>query len=518
MTICPIVTVRLRLDDEVPLPVRNRLALGAVTTRVRQLILVLAALVLSACQVDASVEVQVEDDGSGTVTLTTAFDENVVAAAPELVEQLRVEDLANAGWAVDGPREAETGGTIVVEASKGFASSGDLAGVLDEIAGPGTLFSDFEVIRSRSFARTTYELTGRIDPQIPLTTFGDSAIAGLVGDPLGLSIAELEGIAGRPLEDTVTLEFEVTLPDSVVANTLEVDGQSAVWQLTPRDPLATDIEVSTSIEDRLPRLWAAVALVALALLATLLVFRVLARFGKRRTDERGEEVVQLRRPDRPASQANPATAPRSRPPRLELVVLDARSVLYDESNDVGSRLVPFVRERGSKASLQEINNAFRATSLGRLSTGELWTALGVGDDYKELDLAHTAEFQLRDGVVDFIDRLHERGLRVAVITNNSITWSKILRKRFDLESRVDTWVVSGEIGSRKPDAAFFEAIRRMTGVEFSDALLIDDQVDDLDMARSLGMSTAMFVPRGAQLPSSSPHPIVHGFDSFFGRA
>lgn len=389
--------------------------------------------------------------------------------------------------------------------------------VLDEIAGPSTLFSDFDVARTRSFARTTYEVTGQIDPRIPLTSFGDSAVAGLVGNPLGLSLAELEAVAGRPLEDTVTLEFSVLLPDSVVANTTDADGRTATWQLTPLDPLATDVEVSTSIEDRTPRVWAAIALVALALLATLIVFRVLARFGNRRTDERGDEVVQMRRPDRPAAEHGAATVPRSRPPRLELVVLDARGVLSDEANDVGSRLVPFVRERGSNASLQEINNAFRSTTLGRLSTGELWTTLGLEEDHKQLDMAYAAEFQLREGVVDFIDRLHERGLRVAVITNNSITWSTILRKRFDLDKRVDTWVVSGEIGSRKPDAAFFEAIRRMTGVEFSDALIIDDQIDDLDMARSLGMSTAMFVPHGAQLPASSPHPIVHGFDSFFGR-
>jgi len=486
-------------------------------TKARWLLRMLGVLILSACQVDAAVEVQVNEDGSGLVTLTTAFDENVVAAAPELVDQLRTEDLTEAGWTVDGPREAETGGSIVVEASKAFATSSDLSRVLDEIAGPNTLFSQFEVERSRSFARTTYNVTGQINPQIPFETFGDSAIAGLVGNPLGLSLAELEAVAGRPLEDTVTLEFSVVLPDTVQGNTTDLDGQVATWQLTPRDPLATDVQVSTNIEDRTPRIWAAIALVALALLATLLVFRVLARFGNRRTDERGEEVVQMRRPDRPAAESSAASEPRSRPPRLELVVLDARGVLYDEANDVGSRLVPFIRERGSKASLQEINDAFRSTTLGRLSTGELWTALGLPDDHKQLDELHTAEFQLRDGVVDFIDRLHERGLRVAVITNNSLTWSKILRKRFDLESRVDTWVVSGEIGSRKPDAAFFEAVRRMTGVEYSDALLIDDQVEDLDMARSLGMSTAMFVPHGAQLPTSSPHPIVHGFDSFFGR-
>ena len=483
----------------------------------KRLLLFVAMLVLSACQVDAAVDVEVTEDGSGTVTVTAVFDENVVAAAPELRDSLRVDDLQAAGWDFDGPTEAETSGSIVVVAAKPFESPDDLGRVLDEIVGPGTVFSDFEVVRSRAFARTTYDVTGRIDPRISFASFGDSGIAGLVGNPLGRSLGELAEIAGRPLEDTVNLDFSVTLPDNVTANTTDLDGPTASWRLTPRDPLATDIEIQANIEDRVPRIWAAVALVALALLGTLLIFRVLARLGGRRTDERGEEVVQLRRPDRARPDAT-ATQPRQRPPRLELVVLDARGVLYDEANDIGSRLVPFVRERGSKASLQEINEAFRHASLGRLSTGELWAGLGLEDDAHELDQLYTQEFRLRDGVLDFIDRLHERGLRVAVITNNALGWSKMIRTRFELDSRVDTWIVSGEIGSRKPEAAFFEAIRRTTGVEFSDALLIDDQLDDLDMARSLSMSTAMFVPEGAQLPASSPHPVVHGFNSFFGRS
>lgn len=494
----------------------QRLAWGVVRS-LRLLLFALVALVTSACQVDAVVDVEVTEDGSGTVVLTTAFDEEIVEAAPELIDGLRTDDLSAAGWTVDGPRRAESGGSVIVSATKPFLSPDDLAGVLDEIAGADTLFSDFAVERTRSFARTTYDVTGQINPRISLEEFGDSGITGLVGSPLGLSISELEAAANRPIEETVNLEFTITLPDTVTANGADVDGRVARWQLRPSDPLPTDIAVSSSIEDRVPRIWAAVALVALALLGTLLIFRILARFGGRRTDERGEEVVQMRRPDKAPASTPQASSVRERPPRLELVVLDARGVLYDEANDIGARLVPFVRERGSKASLQEVNDAFRSASLGRLSTGELWERLGVNDDPAELDALYTVEFQLREGVLDFIDRLHERGLRVAVSTNNVLGWSKAIRARFDLDSRVDTWVVSGEVGTRKPDAAFFEALRRMTGVEYADSLLIDDQIDDLDMARSLNMSTAMFVPEASQLPVSSPHPIVHGFDSFFGR-
>lgn len=491
----------------------ERLAWGAVKP-VRILLFAVMAVILSACQIDAVVDVEVQEDGSGTVTLTTSFNEQVIDAAPELIDSLRTEDLPAAGWQVEelvnGPQ------LVVVRATKGFANANDLNGVLAEIAGPNTLFSDFSVDRTRSFARTTYELSGNIDPRITLSTFGDDNITGLVGNPLGLSLAELEQIAGRPLDETVSLEFTVTLPSTVEANTTDTEGQTARWSLSPQDPLPTDIEVSSSIEDQEPRIWAAVALVALGVLGTLIIFRILARFSNRRVDERGEEVVQMRRPEKPDDVA-PAATQRERPPRLELVVIDARGVLYDESNDVGARLVPFVRERGSKASLQEINDAFRSASLGRLSSSELWGQLGLSDDPAELDAAYADHFHLREGVIDFLDRLHERGLRVAVIANNVLGWSTMLRKKYELDDRVDFFVISGEIGARMPEPAFLEALRRMTKVEFSDSLLIDDQIDDLDMARSLGMSTAMFVAQESQLPASSPHPIVHGFDSFFGR-
>ncbi len=464
-------------------------------------------------------DVVVTEDGSGTVTVTLAFDDEVIDAAPELLDGLRTSDLAAAGWSIEGPTPSESGQSVTVIAAKGFTSPDHLAGVLEEIAGDTGVFNDFAVARERSFARTTYTLTGQIDASINIERFSDDGITGLLGSPIGRSVDELEALAGRPLEQTVTLRFTVTLPDTAESVGGQVDGNTATWAILPVDPLPTDVDVTSSVEDRLPRIYAAIALIAIALLVTLLVFRVLARLGGRRAESRAsDDAVQMRRPDRPsASDPQTATTPRSRPPRLELVVLDARGVLYDEANDIGARLVPFVRERGSRASLQEINDVTRAASLGRLSTAELWTNLGVEGDYFDLDAEYTSEFTLREGVLEFIDRLHDRGLRVAVITNNVLGWSTALRRRFQLDAHVDTWVISGEIGSRKPDAAFFEALRRMTGVEFADSLLIDDQIDDLDMARSLGMSTAMFVPAGAQLPASSPHPIVHGFESFFGR-
>ena len=114
----------------------ERLAWGAVKP-VRILLFAVMAVILSACQIDAVVDVEVQEDGSGTVTLTTSFNEQVIDAAPELIDSLRTEDLPAAGWQVEelvnGPQ------LVVVRATKGFANANDLNGVLAEIAGPNTL-------------------------------------------------------------------------------------------------------------------------------------------------------------------------------------------------------------------------------------------------------------------------------------------------------------------------------------------------------------------------------------------
>lgn len=484
--------------------------------KIRLLLVALTVLIATACQVDATIDVDVTEDGSGSVTVTALFNDEIVDAVPEIRNGLRTSDLEAAGWDVVVNTNLETSGAVETVATKAFASPDHLSLVLGEIVGEGTLFDNFVVERDRTFARTTYRVAGTIDPSFSFTAFGDDEITGLVGAPLGITLAEMEEAAGRPLEETVNLTFSVTLPDTAESTTGDARGNTVTWNISPTDPLPTDIEAVSSVEDTAPRAWAAVALVALALLATLLVFRILASLGGRRTNKTDEQEFAMRRPDKPTAPVA-AQVPAQRPPRLELVVLDARGVLYDEANDVGARLVPFVRSQGSKASLQEVNDAYRSASLGRLSTAELWATLGVEGDPSQLDAMYTAEYLLRDGVLDFIDRLHDRGLRVAVITNNVLGWSRMLRKRFELDARIDTWVASGEIGSRKPDVAFFEALRRMSGVDYRDSLLIDDQLDDLDMAKSLGMSTAMFVPASSQLPSTSVHPVVHGFESFFGQ-
>ena len=89
--------------------------------RFRLLLLLVLGVVLSACQMQATVDVDVQEDGSGTVRVGVSLDDEAAALAPDLREELRTDDLVEAGWTVAEPA-SEDDGLLWIRAEKAFAS------------------------------------------------------------------------------------------------------------------------------------------------------------------------------------------------------------------------------------------------------------------------------------------------------------------------------------------------------------------------------------------------------------
>jgi hypothetical protein len=99
--------------------------------RVPGRLLLLAALVVvsSACRVEATVTVEVSEDGSGTVAVAVELDAAAVDALGGFDDRVRVDDLEAAGWDVVGPT-TDGWGVGRMSAAKRFDSPGRLAGHL----------------------------------------------------------------------------------------------------------------------------------------------------------------------------------------------------------------------------------------------------------------------------------------------------------------------------------------------------------------------------------------------------
>jgi putative hydrolase of the HAD superfamily len=466
------------------------------------------ALALAGCNLQLLVEIEVAEDGSGVVTAGVGLD----AAAQSLgafkdVEGLVVlDDLEAAGW-IPTPYEQQADGLKWLEVSKTFTGPDELQSVLDELTGPDGAFEDWAIERDFTSIKTEYVVGGTVDLAAGLELFSDEELAELLEEPLGISRESIERDLDQTLEESVTMRVVLRLPDQdEVVTEIDLGRRQAV-------------SASSLSENRPAQLlsWARWALIALLGLALVLagVNYLLDRRYQRDRPRRRPTRMSSRMPATPArsSVAHQTSSPRTRP--LQLLVLDLHRVLFRTSGEPEDRLIPFIREKGSAVADSLIIDLFHEGSLGRLTSAELWDRAGVSGDPAELDAEYVAGFRLQSGAKEFLREMHRRGMPIAVVSNDLAEWSYGLRDLHGMQGMMP-WIVSAEIGVRKPDAAAFEAVRRLTGLPYQSCLVIDGSLECLDMAKSLGMMTAWFT-RTAPEDSSAGHPVVARFGDFFHR-
>jgi hypothetical protein len=199
---------------------------------------VLVAVVVSACRVDATLRIDVAEDGSGTVTLDVLLDADAVARAETgggtLEERVRLADLDAAGWEAIG-WERRDDGSASISLVHGFATpeeAGELVADLNGTTGP---VPELALTRASRFFETEFAINGVIDL--------GAVESGIVSDEDLRAALEANGLPVEAL-DTRVLEaaqgglavtVEVSLPgdETVTASAAHgerapVDGQSAV--------------------------------------------------------------------------------------------------------------------------------------------------------------------------------------------------------------------------------------------------------------------------------------------------
>jgi len=108
--------------------------------------------------------------------------------------------------------------------------------------------------------------------------------------------------------------------------------------------------------------------------------------------------------------------------------------------------------------------------------------------------------------------LRARGVRTALVSNCSRDTRQVV-DRLRLEDEFDAVILSFEVGSRKPDAAIYEAALAAIDAETQDGVFVDDQAVYCDGARSLGIDTRLIrrlagSPREGFSPSTDGHRVI----------
>jgi hypothetical protein len=182
-----------------------------------------AVVVLASCRVDVSTSIEVRDDGSGTIVVDAVADAELVEAAPGLAEDLRLDDLVEAGWTIDGPTETADGGLRVV-ASHDFAGPDEASELLGQINGPRGPYRDIAVTRQVTDTSVSIIVDGSLGVDGGLRALADEGLIELVG-----AVPWRDALTADDLElgDVLGVELVIGLPDengAPTAVTSDADG------------------------------------------------------------------------------------------------------------------------------------------------------------------------------------------------------------------------------------------------------------------------------------------------------
>lgn len=177
-----------------------------------------------------------------------------------------------------------------------------------------------------------------------------------------------------------------------------------------------------------------------------------------------------------------------------ILVLDAYGVIYRPGDDVQGQLIPFIAEKGGSRDVEQIRAKYREASLGQITAAAFWASAGIE---AALEDEYLSRIRLIEGVPDFLRAAQSAFAGIAFLSNDVSEWSRKLRERHGLAAAISTWIISGDVGLRKPTPEIYRVLLRRLGVPASQVVFVDDRVENLDAARALGIHTVLLAPFGS---------------------
>ena len=260
-----------------------------VTRRVAYLLV--GALVLTGCQLDLELDVQVTPDGTGTITFVATADAGLVKRVPDLANALVLDDIAATGWQITGPTPTESGG-LAINITHDFKSAAEATNLLRRRGPP---YNEPELGRGDTGDTTNNRFTGSFGLPGGFEAFADDDLIAAVGNvPFADELAE----NGATPSNSMSSVFRLQLPGEIIddeTNPTEVlDDGTMVWQV-PLDGISV-LEVSARSEQAPAggNAWARpLSIVALTLLLVwvgfmtiFILYVVAARYNRARQYQR----------------------------------------------------------------------------------------------------------------------------------------------------------------------------------------------------------------------------------------
>jgi HAD superfamily hydrolase (TIGR01509 family) len=184
---------------------------------------------------------------------------------------------------------------------------------------------------------------------------------------------------------------------------------------------------------------------------------------------------------------------------LKAAIFDVGGVLVRTYDQAGRRrwearlgLAP-----GGLARLVFDSQVGRQAQLGQASSQDVWSWIGTEfrlspDELNPLKRDFWAGDRVDQELCDAIRRLRT-DYRTAMLSNSWARDGRAMAENFGFADCFDVFVTSAEVGVMKPAARIYHVALERLGVAPSQAIFVDDFIENVEAARQLGMRAVHFV-------------------------
>ena len=150
-----------------------------------------------------------------------------------------------------------------------------------------------------------------------------------------------------------------------------------------------------------------------------------------------------------------------------------------------------ISEHAGITHLIRTEKLFTKAGNGEISSDEFLSRLGFSDtvfhmhDYIEHYLTIDQDFYI------FADKFLSK-YRYALLSNDISDWSKYITKHYGLDKYLPMKIVSADVNCRKPERRIYEIALERLAAQPKDCIFIDNSVENLRTAETLGMDTVLF--------------------------
>lgn len=171
--------------------------------------------------------------------------------------------------------------------------------------------------------------------------------------------------------------------------------------------------------------------------------------------------------------------------KMKVVALDMMGVIFKEGHIIKnllSKIFPNV-------SYLELRGRYDRYVVGQITNKQFWEGITSRPGTAEREFLDKIEID--DDFEDVAPYLRAK-YYVAIVSDCTEEWKKYLVEKFKLKNFIDEILISADIGYSKPGKEIFQAFLERVKIPANECCYIDDRLDSLETAKSLGMTTIWY--------------------------